>query len=125
MSSNYADTSGFVSECLLFALSRNFLPKSKKEAGTNLVLSDYLLDTRLPSVSHNFIGRENELKEMEELLKHERCVFLEGIGGIGKSELAKYYANHHKKEYSNVLYLRYNENLRRTILEMDFLDDTT
>ncbi len=124
LSSNYADTSGFVSECLLFALSRNFLPKSKKEAGTNLVLSDYLLDTRLPSVSRNFIGRENELKEMEELLKHERCVFLEGIGGIGKSELAKYYANHHKKEYSNVLYLRYNENLRRTILEMDFLDDT-
>ncbi|WP_251387741.1 hypothetical protein [Mediterraneibacter agrestimuris] len=124
LSANYADAASFISECLLFALSRNFLPKSKKEAGAKLILSDYLLDTRLPSVTRNFIGRENELKEIDTLLQHERCIFLEGIGGIGKSELAKYYANHYKKQYSNVIYLRYNESLRRTILEMDFLDDT-
>ena len=124
LSANYADISTFISECLLFALSRNFLPKSKKKSGTNLILSDYLLDTRLPSVTRNFIGRENELKKIAELLQHEHCIFLEGIGGIGKSELAKYYANHYKKQYSNVLYLRYNGSLRRTILEMDFIDDT-
>lgn len=124
LSANYADLSTFVSECLLFALSRNFLPKSKKDAGTKLILSDYLLDTRLPSVTRNFVGRENELKEIDTLLQHEHCIFLEGIGGIGKSELAKYYANHYKKQYSNVIYLRYNKSLRRTILEMDFLDDT-
>lgn len=124
LSANYADAASFISECLLFALSRNFLPKSKKDAEAKLILSDYLLDTRLPSVTRNFIGRENELKEIDTLLQQEHCIFLEGIGGIGKSELAKYYANHYKKQYSNVIYLRYNESLRRTILEMDFLDDT-
>lgn len=124
LSTHYADASTFVSQCLLFALSRNFLPKSKREAGNKLLLSDFLLDIRLPSVTRNFIGREKDLKEIDELLQHEHCIFLEGIGGIGKSELAKYYASQYKKQYSNVLYLRYNENLRRTILEMDFLDDT-
>ena len=108
LSANYPDTSTFVSECLLFALSRNFLPKSKKESGTKLILSDYLLDIRLPSVTRNFIGRENELKEIAELLQHEHCIFLERIEGIGKSELAKCYANHYKKQYTNILYLRYN-----------------
>ena len=124
LSANYTNVASFVSECLLFALSRNFLPKSKKAASAKLILSDYLLDIRLPSVTRNFIGRENELKEIAKLLQHEHCIFLEGIGGIGKSELAKYYANHYKNQYSNVIYLRYNKSLRRTILEMDFLDDT-
>lgn len=124
LSVHYADTIVFTSDCLLFALSRSFIPKNKKAIGTELVLSDYLLDSRLPSVTRHFVGRENELKEIEEQLQHEHCIFLEGIGGIGKSELAKYYANCYKKQYSNVLYLRYNESLRRTILEMDFIDDT-
>lgn len=124
LSTQYTNAVEFVSSCLLFALSRNFLPKSKKATGTELVLSDYLLDCRLPSVTRNFVGRESELKKIEALLQDEHCIFLEGIGGIGKSELAKHYANHHKNQYSNVLYLQYQENLRRTIMEMDFIDDS-
>lgn len=118
------DTAAFILNCMLFALSRNFIPKSKKGTGTELVLSDYLLDCRLPSVTRNFVGRESELKKIEALLQDKHCIFLEGIGGIGKSELAKHYANHHKNQYSNVLYLQYQENLRRTILELDFIDDS-
>ncbi len=124
LSAQYADAIEFISNCLLFALSRSFIPKGKKAAGTQLILSDYLLDCRLPSVTRHFVGREKELKEIAEQLQREHCIFLEGIGGIGKSELAKYYANHYKKQYSNILYLRYHENLRRTILEMDFIEDT-
>lgn len=124
LSARYADAIEFVSDCLLFALSRSFIPKGKKATGTELILSDYLLDSRLPSVTRHFVGREKELKEIAEQLQHEHFIFLEGIGGIGKSELVKYYANHYKKQYSNVLYLRYHENLRRTILEIDFIDDT-
>lgn len=124
LSAHYDNAAAFLSDLLLFALSRNFLPKSKKASGSGLVLSDYLLDTRLPSVTRTFVGREKELTEIHEALQKEHCVFLEGIGGIEKSELAKCYAKRYGKHYSNVLYLRYHESLRRTILEMDFMDDT-
>nr|WP_302583703.1 hypothetical protein [uncultured Schaedlerella sp.] len=115
LSAQYANAVEFVSDCLLFALSRSFIPKGKKAVGTQLIISDYLLDCRLPSVTRHFVGRGKELKEIAEQLQHEHCIFLEGIGGIGKSELAKYYANHYKNQYSNILYLRYHENLRRTL----------
>lgn len=124
LSIRYDNTAAFLSDLLLFALSRNFLPKSKKASGSELLLSDYLLDTRLPSITRTFVGREKELQEIHEALQQEHCIFLEGIGGIGKSELAKCYAKRFGKHYSNVLYLRYHENLRRTILKMDFIDDT-
>ena len=60
LSTQYANAVEFISSCLLFALSRNFIPKSKKATGTELILSDYLLDCRLPSVTRNFVGRESE-----------------------------------------------------------------
>lgn len=50
-------------------------------------------------------------------------MFLTGIGGIGKSELAKRYANRYKKEYENVIYLRYTDNLKKTITGLNFVDD--
>ena len=124
LSARYNHAAAFLSDVLLFALSRNFLPRNKKTAGSELILSDYLLDTRLPSVTRTFVGREKELQEIHEALQQEHSIFLEGIGGIGKSELAKCYAKRYGKYYSNVLYLRYHENLHRTILEMDFIDDS-
>lgn len=38
------------------------------------------------------------------MLEENRHVFLCGIAGIGKSELAKAYAKHYKKHYTNILY---------------------
>lgn len=123
LSVHYNYATAFISDVLLFALSRNFIPKNKKVANSELILSDYLLDTRLPSMTRTFVGREKELREIYEALQREHSVFLEGIGGIGKSELAKCYAKCYGKYYSNVVYLRYHENLQRTILEMDFVND--
>ena len=39
-----------------------------------------------------FLGRENEIKSIDEKLSNNHILFLSGIGGIGKSELAKHYA---------------------------------
>lgn len=50
-------------------------------------------------------------------------VFLQGIAGIGKSELAKAYAKQHNKEYTNILYLAYTGDLKQDIIDMDFADD--
>ena len=47
-------------------------------------LSDVLLGNRLPSVVKEFIGRKNELKEIDTLLKQDSHIFITGMAGIGK-----------------------------------------
>ncbi|MBR6425395.1 MAG: TIR domain-containing protein [Oscillospiraceae bacterium] len=55
----------------------------------------------------NFLGRERELEQIEELLNEEGTLFLRGMGGIGKSEIAKSYAASHHDQYDTVLFLGY------------------
>jgi predicted ATPase/DNA-binding winged helix-turn-helix (wHTH) protein len=43
--------------------------------------------TNLPAPVSDFIGRETELREVRELLRHNRLVTLVGTGGIGKTRL--------------------------------------
>lgn len=62
-----------------------------------------------------FIGRENELAELDIRLKEEKIIFLYGIGGIGKSEIAKQYFNSHKSDYNNALYMTYENDLESMI----------
>lgn len=49
-----------------------------------------------------FVGREKELEEIDKYLSENRIVFLSGIGGIGKSELAQQYALKYKDKYSTI-----------------------
>ena len=48
---------------------------------------------------------------------------MQGIPGIGKSELAKAYAKKHKKDYTNIIYINYSGNLKADIVNLDFADD--
>jgi predicted ATPase/DNA-binding winged helix-turn-helix (wHTH) protein len=43
--------------------------------------------TNLPAPVSDFIGRESELREVRELLRHNRLVTVLGTGGIGKTRL--------------------------------------
>jgi predicted ATPase/DNA-binding winged helix-turn-helix (wHTH) protein len=45
------------------------------------------IPTNLPAPVSDFIGRETELRELRELLRHNRLVSLVGTGGIGKTRL--------------------------------------
>ena len=49
-----------------------------------------------------FVGRQDDLEEINELLAKNQLVFLSGIGGIGKTELAKQYAYRHRAQYDTV-----------------------
>ncbi|NIW48329.1 MAG: AAA family ATPase, partial [Gammaproteobacteria bacterium] len=42
----------------------------------------------LPAQLTSYVGREKEIKEIKELLKHNRLVMLTGVGGAGKTRLA-------------------------------------
>lgn len=112
-------------------MERNFV---RRDAGTKKLMAagtfspmirDYILNSSLPKPCQHFCGRDRELAALHELLSKYGKVFLQGIPGIGKSELAKAYASHYKKAYTNVLYLIYSGDLKRDIVEMDFADDFT
>lgn len=88
-------------------------------------LSDTIQNSRLPSIMEEFIGRKNELKECGKLLLERPTLFISGVAGIGKSEFAKYFADKNRKKYTNIIYLYYAGNLRKSIADMEFDDDTS
>ena len=88
-------------------------------------LSDTIQNSRLPSNTEEFIGRKNELKECGKLLQERTTLFISGVAGIGKSEFAKYYADKNRKKYTNIIYLYYAGDLRKSIAGMEFEDDTS
>lgn len=58
-----------------------------------------------------FVGREKELKLIKESFdSKKKAVFLHGIGGIGKTEIARKYAELFKKDYDVVLFVKYDSN---------------
>lgn len=62
-----------------------------------------------------FCGREEELSKIKEIFDSgERILFLQGIGGIGKTEIAKQYAKRNKTLYDTIVYATYNH----TIVEL-------
>ena len=71
----------------------------------------------LPAVQDFFVGRETELGEIHHLLNENRALFLCGIGGIGKSELAKQYANQYQDSYDSVLFVPYLSDVNAMILD--------
>lgn len=117
----------FIAKCIVGGFSRQSTTRKKngqKSVPTKTFeLRDYLLDCHYPSVNKVFVGRDKELLKINQLLQSEHCVFLQGIGGIGKSELAKQYGKQFKKDYSYVIFMRYGDNLFDTICNLAFVDD--
>jgi len=119
----------FLAKLISFGMERQFIKRDTKNqkllAGGALspIVLDYIMDSEVPKPCRHFIGRDKELEELYTMLEENRHVFLCGIAGIGKSELAKAYAKHYKKHYTNILYVEYTGNLHQDITDMDFIDD--
>lgn len=74
--------------------------------------------SNLPQPGRVFAGRDNLLKQIEQNFQSgERVVFLEGIGGIGKSELAVQYAIRHKNKYSNIIFTVYSGSIKQMVCD--------
>lgn len=123
------DEANFLSSALCFGMERTFV---KRDASTKLLLSagnlspvvqNFIYDSGVPKPCRYFCGRDKEMAALHRLLCNHGKVFLQGIAGIGKSELAKAYAKQFKKEYTNVLYMTYTGDLKQNIIDMDFADD--
>ncbi|MGM9947089.1 protein kinase domain-containing protein [Floccifex sp.] len=64
-----------------------------------------------------FFGREKEFNDINELLKKEKCIFITGMGGIGKSALIKEYLVRYKNQFDMILYVSYKEDIVSTICD--------
>ena len=63
-----------------------------------------------------FAGRKTELAQMEEILKRKQKVLLYGIGGIGKSALARFYGYQKQRQGIKVLFLTCQNNILEMIV---------
>ena len=123
------DTALLIATLLCFAMERTFI---RRTPGNTALMStstlspasaDFILNNRVPTPCRHFCGREEELSTLHGLLNEHGKVFITGIPGIGKSELAKAYAKQHKADYTNIVHLYYTGSLREDITRMDFVDD--
>ena len=74
----------------------------------------YQLIDKLPQARDVFDGRDHLIEQIhQEFAGGKRAVFLEGIGGIGKSELAKQFALRYQKEYNHILFVTYATTLEK------------
>jgi len=123
------ESAQLIATLLCFSMERTFV----RRTAANTVLmatgslspasADFILNNRLPAPCRHFCGREAELSTLHALLNEHSKVFISGIPGIGKSELAKGYAKQHKADYTNIVHLYYTGSLREDITRMDFVDD--
>ena len=119
----------FLAKVISFGMERQFIKRDTKNqkliAGGVLspIVLDYIMDSEVPKPCRHFLGREEELEKLHTMFEKNRHIFLYGIAGIGKSELAKAYAKLYKKQYTNILYMEYTGDLYQDITDMDFIDD--
>lgn len=64
----------------------------------------------------SFLGRDAELEEIARRLPEEHLLFLLGMGGIGKSEIAKSYAKKYHDRYDTVIFAEYEGSLLEMML---------
>lgn len=76
------------------------------------------LHSKKPVCSQCFFGREELLTSIHQAFANgERIIFLRGMGGIGKSEIAKHYANLYSGAYQTVVFARYVDSLIKLIAD--------
>lgn len=82
----------------------------------------YLL-SNIPDNTSNFMGRDREILDIRKVFTSENhIVFLTGIGGIGKSELAKRYGNMQQSNYDAVIFVPFEDSIKSLMLNIDIQD---
>ncbi len=82
--------------------------------------SPYVM-SNFPSAKSVFVGRGSELSQLRQIMNDNRVVFLSGIGGIGKTSLVLEYLRQSKREFGTILFLRYDDNIDKTLKTSDIV----
>ena len=65
-----------------------------------------------------YVQREDLLSKIEEGFKTERIVILSGMGGCGKSELARAYGYEHRNEYEEIFWLTCDGEMKPNLMSL-------
>lgn len=106
----------FFSAAFYSTFRNEYKPSSSKK-------TNKLIFNSPPPSCIDFCGRDNELKELHTLLNKHKKVFLYGVPGIGKSELAKFYACEKYPKNTVIMYISYSGNLKNDITKLQFPND--
>lgn len=65
-----------------------------------------------------FTGRRAEIEEMDRIFERgQQVLFLSGVGGIGKTELARRYAYEKFEQYRTIAFVRFKDSVRSSVCE--------
>ncbi len=97
--------------------SADALLEALEKASSLAIPNKPFLASHLPGQASFFIGRDRQLQAIHQMLQEHDVLFVSGIGGIGKSELAKQYAYLHAAEYDAVLFAMCTTDLKSMLLD--------
>ncbi len=81
------------------------------------------LQESLPPVPSYFLGRDDEIEEIQKkFLNGGNIIFLTGMGGIGKSYIALKYARKYESQYDIIQHAYFEKDLINTIKSLEFKD---
>lgn len=69
-----------------------------------------------------FVGRDEELVQIENELQNTKKLYISGMGGIGKSELVEQYAKNHKSEYDAIIIATYTTDIKSMICNIPIVN---
>lgn len=69
-----------------------------------------------------FVGRDEELVQIENELQNTKKLYISGIGGIGKSELVEQYAKKHSSEYDAIIIATYTTDIKSMICNIPIVN---
>ena len=107
----------FLTKVIIFSLNR------PTRAGAASPIMEERINIPAVSVCKYFCGREKELRAFSKMLEAHDKIFIQGVGGIGKSEFVKKFIKDNKSNFTNILFLTFSENLKNTIAAIPFKND--
>ena len=100
------------------------LDKAIEITSNKIFLRDHNITTT--TSKDYYISRADKVREIREKLENYHIAYLYGIGGIGKSETAREYAETYRNKYTTIQLTHYAINLKTTIASLNFyeIDDS-
>lgn len=79
--------------------------------------------TKVPTIEfEEVIGRQSDLKAINQILENDsRLVLVNGVGGIGKTTLAKAYIKKYSDNFNHIIWLQCHESIKKTVVQNDVL----
>ena len=128
----FAALSGFFHNALAVYYADRY--QSMQEVIEQLQKAEKLADTTIPRIFSTKIvkpkylfGRNREFEEMDRLLMNTdyNCLFVTGMGGIGKSTFIREYLFRHSQRFDTILYMQYEGSIESTISDDNNIEINT